>query len=570
MAYQALYRVWRPQTFIDVVGQEHVTKTLQNALLQQKISHAYLFSGPRGTGKTSAAKIFAKAVNCENSPANEPCNVCPACLGITDGSIPDVIEIDAASNNGVEEIRDIRDKVKFAPSSVKYKVYIVDEVHMLSIGAFNALLKTLEEPPRHVIFILATTEPHKIPLTIISRCQRFDFKRISAHSIVNRMKTIVDETGVRYEEKALQVVARAAEGGMRDALSLLDQAISFSRDEVTVEDALTVTGSVSQGLLNQLATAIKERDAAKALEALEELLFLGKDPSRFIEDFILYYRDMLLFKAAPNLEESFERVLLDEEFKQLAEAVNQEDIYQIIETLNKSQQEMRWTNHPRIFLEVAVVKLCQMKVKDSVKQMNSTEIDSLLSKISSLEEQLSDLRKNGIVVTNDQAANTASQAKPARTSRRGFQAPTGKINEILKSATKPDLTLVKSKWGELLGKLVYNQMRSQAALLNEAEPVAASTTALVISFKYEIHCQMAMDNDRFLTVLSDLTQELIGRRLSVVGVPEEQWQTIRAGFIKTNRDGESDQGDAGKENEEDPVVSEAIKLFGSELVEIKE
>ncbi|MEK3988090.1 DNA polymerase III subunit gamma/tau [Robertmurraya sp. FSL R5-0851] len=570
MAYQALYRVWRPQTFIDVVGQEHVTKTLQNALLQQKISHAYLFSGPRGTGKTSAAKIFAKAVNCENSPANEPCNVCPACLGITDGSIPDVIEIDAASNNGVEEIRDIRDKVKFAPSSVKYKVYIVDEVHMLSIGAFNALLKTLEEPPRHVIFILATTEPHKIPLTIISRCQRFDFKRISAQSIVNRMKTIVDETGVRYEEKALQVVARAAEGGMRDALSLLDQAISFSRDEVTVEDALTVTGSVSQGLLNQLATAIKERDAAKALEALEELLFLGKDPSRFIEDFILYYRDMLLFKAAPNLEESFERVLLDEDFKQIAEAVNQEDIYQIIETLNKSQQEMRWTNHPRIFLEVAVVKLCQMNVRDNGKQTSSIEIDSLLSKISSLEEQLSDLRENGIAVTNDQVANTASQAKPARTSRRGFQAPTGKINEILKSATKPDLTLVKSKWGELLGKLVYNQMRSQAALLNEAEPVAASTTALVISFKYEIHCQMAMDNDRFLVVLSDLTQELIGRRLSVVGVPEEQWQTIRAGFIKTNRDGESDQGDAAKDNEEDPVVSEAIKLFGSELVEIKE
>lgn len=570
MAYQALYRVWRPQTFIDVVGQEHVTKTLQNALLQQKISHAYLFSGPRGTGKTSAAKIFAKAVNCENSPANEPCNECPACLGITDGSIPDVIEIDAASNNGVEEIRDIRDKVKFAPSSVKYKVYIVDEVHMLSIGAFNALLKTLEEPPRHVIFILATTEPHKIPLTIISRCQRFDFKRISAHSIVSRMKTIVDETGVRYEEKALQVVARAAEGGMRDALSLLDQAISFSRDEVTVEDALTVTGSVSQGLLNQLATAIKERDAAKALEALEELLFLGKDPSRFIEDFILYYRDMLLYKAAPNLEESFERVLLDEEFKQLAENVNQEDIYRIIETLNKSQQEMRWTNHPRIFLEVAVVKLCQMKVRDAGKQVNSTEIDSLLSKISSLEEQLSDLRKNGIAVTSDQAANTTSQSKPARTSRRGFQAQTGKINEVLKSATKPDLTLVKSKWGELLGKLVYNQMRSQAALLNEAEPVAASTTALVISFKYEIHCQMAMDNDRFLTVLSDLTQELIGRRLSVVGVPEEQWQTIRAGFIKTNRDGESDQGDSGKENDEDPVVSEAIKLFGNELIEIKD
>lgn len=571
MGYQALYRVWRPQQFIDVVGQEHVTKTLQNALFQEKISHAYLFSGPRGTGKTSAAKIFAKAVNCERSPSNEPCNECSSCLGITNGSIPDVIEIDAASNNGVEEIRDIRDKVKFAPSSVKYKVYIVDEVHMLSIGAFNALLKTLEEPPKHVIFILATTEPHKIPLTIISRCQRFDFKRISAQSIVNRMKTIVDETGVQYEEKALQVVARAAEGGMRDALSLLDQAISFSRDEVTVEDALTVTGSVSQGFLNQLAIAIHERDAAKALEALEELLFLGKDPSRFIEDFILYYRDMLLFKTAPNLEESFERVLLDDDFKILAEKVNQEEIYLVIETLNKSQQEMRWTNHPRIFLEVAIVKLCQMQAKGNTNPTSAVEIESLLSKIANLEEQLTDLKKNGLAVSSEHST-MSSQAKPQpqRSSRRGFQAPTGKINEILKSATKQDLTLVKSKWGELLGKLVYNQMRSQAALLNEAEPVASSATALVISFKYEIHCQMAMENERFLIALSELTQELIGRRLAVVGVPEEQWHSIRAGFIKSNRDGETEQEGSARESNDDPVVSEAIKLFGSELIEIKD
>ena len=205
LSYQALYRVWRPQNFIDVVGQEHVTKTLQNALLQDKISHAYLFSGPRGTGKTSAAKILAKTVNCERAPIEEPCNECSACRGITDGSIPDVIEIDAASNNGVEEIRDIRDKVKFAPTSVRYKVYIIDEVHMLSIGAFNALLKTLEEPPKHVIFILATTEPHKIPLTILSRCQRFDFKRITAQSIVKRMELIAKETGVDYEENAFKL-----------------------------------------------------------------------------------------------------------------------------------------------------------------------------------------------------------------------------------------------------------------------------------------------------------------------------------------------------------------------------
>jgi len=302
MSYQALYRVWRPQTFADVVGQEHVTKTLQNALLQQKISHAYLFSGPRGTGKTSAAKIFAKTVNCEKSPVGEPCNECNACRGIMDGTIPDVIEIDAASNTGVDDIRDIRDKVKFAPSVVKYKVYIIDEVHMLSIGAFNALLKTLEEPPKHVIFILATTEPHKIPLTIISRCQRFDFKRITALDITQRLKYVANESGIEYDEQALNVIAHAAEGGMRDALSLLDQAVSFSEGKIRIEDALTVTGSISQSYFNQLAKAIYKKDIAHALEVLGELLQQGKDASRLVEDFILYYRDMLLIRQHRNLK----------------------------------------------------------------------------------------------------------------------------------------------------------------------------------------------------------------------------------------------------------------------------
>ncbi|MGX1902740.1 DNA polymerase III subunit gamma/tau [Thermolongibacillus altinsuensis] len=561
MSYKALYRVFRPQRFEDVVGQEHVTKTLQNALLQKKISHAYLFSGPRGTGKTSVAKIFAKAVNCENSPTAEPCNECSTCLGITDGSLADVLEIDAASNNGVDEIRDIRDKVKFAPSSARYKVYIIDEVHMLSIGAFNALLKTLEEPPKHVIFILATTEPHKIPLTIISRCQRFDFRRIQPQSIVTRLKKIVEEQHIRIQEEALLAIARAADGGMRDALSLLDQAISFSEDEVLLEDVLAITGSVSQHKLAQLIKAIYEKNTAQALQLFNDLMDQGKDPNRLIEDLIYYYRDMLLYKAAPQLEEVVQRMVVDEQFKELAQVIPAPFIYETIDILNKSQQEMRWTNHPRIYMEVALVKLCYQEQDVNA---SSTMLRSLEEKIRQLESELQKIKEQGTKIIHSEQAEPSK--KVVKSVRSDYKVPIGRIHEILRNATHQDLSIIKNSWSNMLELLKKQNKVSHAALLQESEPVAASSSAFVLKFKYEIHCKMVAENSNHVKEnLEHVLYDLTGKKMEMVAVPEGEWLKIREDFIRQQ------QGNAReKEEAEDPFIAEAKKWFGENLIEIRD
>jgi DNA polymerase III subunit gamma/tau len=566
MSYQALYRVWRPQSFEDVVGQGHITKTIQNALMQDKLSHAYLFSGPRGTGKTTAAKIIAKAVNCEKAPVAEPCNECDACRGITNGTISDVLEIDAASNTGVDDIRDIRDKVKFAPSSVTYKVYIIDEVHMLSTGAFNALLKTLEEPPSHVIFILATTEPHKIPATIVSRCQRFDFKRIDSGSIIGRMKKIIDANGTEVEEEALQLLARAAEGGMRDALSLLDQSISYSDDKVRVEDVLSVTGSASQTHLSEMAEAFLEKDVSKALTITTEILHEGKDPVRFLGDLIYYYRDMLLYKAAPNLEELLERVAMDTAFEKLADRTETENIYSIIGQLNQAQQEMKWTNHPKIFLETTFIKICYQKQDSGSAISENPSVEPLLHRIEQLEQELSKLKQGGWSQNAAPAASNQEAAKEKRVIRSQGGASHGQVKEMLKKAKKPNLVQLKGMWGEILDK-IRSEKVSAYALLSGAEPVACSDQVFLLSFQHEIHRQMAsQDNNR--SYVEGAVYSTIGKNLSMLSILDPEWKKLKADFIKEQQQGQPSSEE--QEKKEDPLISEAIKLVGDELIEIKE
>ncbi|MEY8441733.1 DNA polymerase III subunit gamma/tau [Lactobacillaceae bacterium 24-114] len=605
MSYQALYRVWRPQRFDDMVGQQVVTQTLKNAIVTHQISHAYLFAGPRGTGKTSAAKIFAKAINCHHSKDGEPCNDCEICKAITNGQLNDVIEIDAASNNGVEEIRDIRDKAKYAPTQADYKVYIIDEVHMLSTGAFNALLKTLEEPPANVIFILATTEPHKIPLTIISRVQRFDFRRISASEAFDRMKYILDQKNVKYDEKALWVIANAAEGGMRDALSILDQVLSFSDNQVSLDDALLVTGSVTKQLLKKYFLEVCQHQSANALETMKEILGQGKDGQRFIEDLISFIRDILLYKESPDLIKVESTGLKEEDFTKLSQVVSANALYEMINDLNNIQTEMRFTTHPDVYLEVLTVKLSQpyldTESKEHVSQPVNNEsavINELQQKIQLLQQTVQKLQANN----NNQ--NTVTVPSPAP--QREKEAPrvkqrSGKVNlrqvyPVLGEATRQDLDKIKDLWGDMLNMLTV----PQRSLLHVSQPVAASADGIIVAFDYAFLFQQATDDDELIKAMEAGLERLCGEQRKVVFVPKEQWPQIRKDYIQShNLNGEkkehltsngrdnpqtSDEDESqtakvrGKKTDEetpssnqeanDPVVA-AQDLFGNDIVKIK-
>jgi len=357
MKYQALYRKYRPTTFKDVAGQTHIIRTVKNAIATDKVSHAYLFSGPRGTGKTTTAKLLAKAVNCEGYDGIDACGVCPSCVAIASNSTPDIIEIDAASNNGVDEIRELRDKVKYAPSNAKFKVYIIDEVHMLSTGAFNALLKTLEEPPSHVIFVLATTEPHKIPLTIISRCQRFDFKKLNRESIEYRLNQICIEEEITVEENVLKLIAKIADGGMRDAIGILDQSVAFAEGSVSLSDVYELTGVVSIEMLEKIVHATIIDDKVACLKLISEFNNLGKDVVRLAEDIVLFFRDMVLYKHLPNIDEVSENVYTSDKLAEIAGMIDEDIIYQAIEKLGQAISDMRYSSNPKIVLEMTMLSL---------------------------------------------------------------------------------------------------------------------------------------------------------------------------------------------------------------------
>ena len=382
MSYTALYRKFRPGEFDEVKGQDHISQTLQNQIKANRIGHAYLFCGTRGTGKTTVAKIFAKAVNCLSPVEGSPCGECEMCKAISAGTSMNVIEIDAASNNGVDNIREIREEVAYRPTEGKYKVYIIDEVHMLSIGAFNALLKTLEEPPEYVIFILATTEVHKIPITILSRCQRYDFKRITIDTIAARLSELMDKEGVEVEEKAIRYIAKAADGSMRDALSLLDQCIAFYLGQkLTYDHVLEVLGAVDTEVFSRLLREILQKDVAKVLGSLEELVMQGRELSQLATDFTWYMRNLLLAKSSDNMEDvldvSTENLA---QLKEESEMVDYDTLIRYIRIFSELSNQLKYATQKRVMLEVALIKLCKPEMEVSQ--------DSLLDRIRAVEEKV--------------------------------------------------------------------------------------------------------------------------------------------------------------------------------------
>lgn len=445
MSYTALYRKFRPGEFEDVKGQDHISKTLQNQIKADRIGHAYLFCGTRGTGKTSVAKIFAKAVNCEHPVNGSPCGVCDSCKAISSGTSMNVIEIDAASNNGVDNIREIREEVAYRPTQGKYKVYIIDEVHMLSAGAFNALLKTLEEPPSYVIFILATTEAHKIPVTILSRCQRYDFHRISIDTITQRLQELMEKEGVDAEEKALRYVAKAGDGSMRDSLSLLDQCIAFYLGErLTYDRVLDVLGTVDNEVFSKLLRQVLQGNVTECIHILEELLTGGKELGQFVSDFTWYMRNLLLVKTSENPEEVLD--VSTENMKVLQEEshmIDSDTLMRYIRVFSELSSQLRYATQKRVMVEIGLIKLCRPAME--------TNLDSVLDRIRVLEEKM----EQGVPVMAVSGNQITEGTYPGNTGNGTVFGDSGQQEKVMakpEKAAPEDLQKIKNNWKMIVGQ----------------------------------------------------------------------------------------------------------------------
>ena len=548
--YQALYRKYRSQTFGQLVGQQVVATTLRQAVEQGKISHAYLFSGPRGTGKTSVAKIFAKAMNCPNQVDGEPCNDCYICQSITEGSLEDVIEIDAASNNGVDEIRDIRDKSTYAPSLAKHKVYIIDEVHMLSTGAFNALLKTLEEPTENVVFILATTELHKIPATILSRVQRFEFKSIKTKDIAAHIDWILDQEGIAFEENAVQIIARRAEGGMRDALSILDQALSLSQDNrLTTEIAEEITGSISLGALDAYVAALLAHDTTAALDSLNVIFDSGKNMARFVTDLLQYLRDLLIVKTGGENTHASE-VFLDN--------LNtpQETLFAMIDTATGSLAEIKNSLQPKIYTEMMTIRLAEEKPEQGETPANlAGELDALRQEIQKLKDQLDNLG-------SQPAPAKKAEARPQK--GKAYRVDRNKVNAILKEAVenpelaRGNLTKLQNAWGEIIESLAG----ADKALLIGSQPVAANENHAILAFESSFNAEQTMKRENLNTMFGNLLSNAAGFSPDILAISLEDWTQIRAEFSARSR--KQGQEEAAEEKA-DSLIPEGFDFLAEKI-----
>lgn len=623
MSYKALYRIYRPRDFNEVAGQTHITTTLKNALANDKVAHAYLFSGPRGTGKTSIAKIFAKAVNCVHAPINNPCNECENCKGIQDGVISDIIEIDAASNNGVDEIREIRDKIKYLPGYVKYKVYIVDEVHMLSTGAFNALLKTLEEPPAHVIFILCTTEPQKIPLTIHSRCQRFDFKSITTKDIIGKLREIVELEKIEIEDSALNQIAIHAEGGLRDAISLLDQVRAYSPDYIKEEDVNQISGAVSSGMQIELANALIQGNSTKAIEMLNDLITEGKEVRKITTNLVEFFRDILMIKNLRKLDDN-NLLYTNENFIQISKSISNKKTFYILDILNKILVDIKWSNSPKIYLELGFIKITDEEVGSDSKIISA--IDDLEKRIIELEntpiiakptrpatmieekivkvEELIGNQETTIMNDDEQdiledVVVDEPEAEDEIPSL--FEQSTKKIaeelcddlsntysiefvEEVLNNGNRGDKNKLLDSWDKLRRTAKTDEEKHFAQILEAGQVTASSVSKILITFPSASICNKLMKPGNREIVKNILTSNY-NRDIDFMALPDNIFQDIVEEFSALWRKGQreiklskitcegledvSQVNEISEEESQPKVVKDAIDLFG-DIVKVKD